>query len=245
MGRTSRSLRDDVLAAAAGGLAALVPALLLYGFMVDDALIPARYAAHLARGLGYRFNPGGAVTDGVTPLGYPYLLAPFARGGPLAALAAAKALGVAAWTVAAAALAVAVRRAGASPWRFGALVLLAASAPLAAWSAAGMETGLATALAALAVALPELGWGRAGAGLAGMTAALRPETLPWALVVAAASPSAPAGPAAGTRARERALRVALAAAPFAVVAGVRLALFGRVVPLSVLAKPSDLAHGVP
>src|SRR5262249_44826691 len=140
---------QNVLAAAVGGLAALVPAILLYGFTVDDALIPARYAAHLARGLGYRFNAGGAVTDGGTPLGFPYLLAAFAHDGPLAALGAAKAMGVAAWTIAAAALAVAVRRAGASRWRFGSLVLLAACAPLSAWSAAGMETGIGAALAAL------------------------------------------------------------------------------------------------
>ncbi len=39
------------------------------------------------------------------------------------------------------------------------------------------------------------------------------------------------------------LRLVLAAAPFLVVAAVRLVVFGRVVPLSVLAKPSDAAHG--
>ena len=55
----------DVAAPAAGALAALLPALALYGFTVDDALIPARYAAHLARGLGYRFNALGSITDGV------------------------------------------------------------------------------------------------------------------------------------------------------------------------------------
>ena len=78
--------RRTVIVATSGALAALVPAALLRGFTVDDALITARYAAHLARGLGYRFNAAGAVTDGVTPLGFPYLLAPFARGGPLAAI---------------------------------------------------------------------------------------------------------------------------------------------------------------
>jgi hypothetical protein len=233
--------REDALAAVAGAVAAAVPALLLYGFTVDDALIPARYAAHLARGIGYRFNASGPITDGVTPLGFPYLLAPFARAGPLGALAAAKAIGVTAWTAASALLAVAVQRAGRSRWRYGALLLGACSAPLAAWSAAGLETGLATALAALAVALPELGFVRAGAGAAGLTAALRPETLPWALVVAAA----PAPLAAGGSPPRRALRIALAAAPFVVVATVRAVAFGRVAPLSVLAKPSDLAHGAP
>jgi hypothetical protein len=242
--------------AAAGALLALVPALSLWGFTVDDALITARYAAHLAAGLGYRFNAGGPVTDGVTPLGFPYLLAPFARGGPLAALAAARLLGLGAWAAAAAALAVAVdrlapaadgvapavavdrlapARPGRARLRFGALALLAGSAPLAAWSGAGMETGLAAALGALAVALPELGAVRAGAAAAGLGAALRPETLPFAFVLAAI-PS-PRGE------RTTPGRLALAAAPFALVVAVRLAVFGRFVPLSVLAKPSDAGLG--
>jgi hypothetical protein len=238
MGRLRPDAVTPGLVAAAGALAALLPALALYGFTVDDALIPARYAAHLARGLGYRFNALGPITDGVTPLGFPYLLAPFARDGPLAALTAAKALGVGAWTAAAAVLALAVRRAGSSSLRFTALLLVAGSAPLAAWSAAGLETGLAAALGALAVALPELGLARAGAAAAGLTAALRPEALPWAMVVAAA-------PAPGAPGMARVSRLALAAAPFLLVAAVRAAVFGRVVPLSVLAKPSDTAHGAP
>ena len=98
-----------------------------------------------------------------------------------------------------------------------------------------METGLALALGALAVALPELGAVRAGALCAGLTAALRPEALPFALVLAAApSPR---------RARTTYLRLALAALPFVVVVAVRLLVFGRAVPLAVLAKPSDAAHG--
>jgi hypothetical protein len=233
----------SAIAAAAGALAALVPAIFLYGFTVDDALITARYATHVARGLGYRFNAAGPVTDGVTPLGFPYLLAPFASSGPLAALAAAKVAGLVAWTVASALLAVAVDRAAATDappararLRFGAIVLVAASAPLAAWSAAGMETALATALAALAVALPELGFSRAGAAAGGLAAALRPEVLPFALVIAGAP--APRGE------RTTPLRLALAALPFAAVMGARYALFGRPVPLAVMAKPSDAEHGI-
>jgi hypothetical protein len=228
-----------VLAALAGGAFALVPAVLVRGFTVDDALIPARYATHIARGLGYRWNAAGPITDGVTPLGFPYLLAPFAQDGPLEALAAAKVLGVVAWTIAAAALTVAVRRAGVSRWRYGALLLLASSVSLAAWSVAGLETGVATALATFAVALPELGHARAGAAAAGLAAALRPEAFPWAMVVCASPPPlvADASP------RTRFSRLVLGAAPFLVVAIVRHVVFGRVVPLSVLAKPSDLAHG--
>jgi hypothetical protein len=243
-----------IVIAALGALAALAPALALRGFTVDDALISARYAAHLARGLGYRFNEGGPVTDGVTPLGWPYLLAPFASRGPLAALAAAKVLGGIAWALAAAVLAIAIDRAagpaaastgaGASPLpdvatrqgraRFTALLLIATSAPLGAWSVAGMETGLVIALAALGVALRQLDRPLAGAGCAGLAAALRPELVPWALVIGAA-------PSPGRPLRDRTFpaRLALAALPAAVCAAVRLFTFGKLVPLSVLAKPSS------
>ncbi len=247
--------RHTAIVALAGALVALVPACLLYGFTVDDALIPARYAAHIARGLGYRFNAAGPVTDGVTPLGFPYLLAPFAGGGPLGALAAAKAIGVVAWTLAAAVLALAVDRAGRAGHaaevpassrglrlRFAALLLVAFSGPLAAWSAAGLETGLAAALGALAVALPELGFPAGGAFAAGLTAALRPEALPWALTVAAL-PSPPSCAAPERPRRARMARLAIAALPFVVVVIVRVAVFGHAVPLSVFAKPSSAALG--
>ncbi|WP_437737849.1 hypothetical protein [Sorangium sp. So ce1335] len=183
--------RRALLVALAGALSALLPALALSGFTVDDALITARYAHHLARGLGYRFNAAGPVTDGVTPLGWAFVLAPFAAAGPLAALAAARVIGVAAWTLAAGALALAVDRCSGRPARFAALLLVPASAPLGAWSVAGMETGVVAALGALAVALPALGRALAGAACAGVAAALRPELLPFALVVALAAQAAP------------------------------------------------------
>jgi len=228
--------------AALGAAAALLPALALRGFTVDDALISARYAAHLARGLGYRFNAFGASTDGVTPLGWPLVLAPFAGSGPLAALLAAKILGVIAWTIAASVLAVAIDRVPGKRARYAALLLLAASAPLGAWSVAGMETGLVIALAALAASTGRLGHARASATLAGLSAALRPEMIPWAAVIAAAPP--PAGsPAAARPPWDRALRLALALLPPLAVALTRLAVFGRPAPLSVLAKPSDSLLG--
>ncbi|WP_437942087.1 hypothetical protein [Sorangium sp. So ce341] len=250
--------RRSLLVALAGALAALLPALALSGFTVDDALITARYAHHLARGLGYRFNAAGSATDGVTPLGWAFALAPFAAGGPLAALAAAKAIGVAAWTLAAGALALAVDRASGRPARFAALALVPASAPLAAWSAAGMETGVVAALGALAVALPALGWALAGAACAGAAAALRPELLPFALVVALAAQAAPraagvggAGGAGGAGAAPPArpawagalAALALAGLPFVAVAAARLAIFGRAAPLAALAKAPDAALG--
>ncbi|WP_437664231.1 hypothetical protein [Sorangium sp. So ce1182] len=246
-----------LLVALVGALSALLPALALSGFTVDDALITARYAHHLARGLGYRFNAAGPVTDGVTPLGWAFVLAPFASGGPLAALAAAKVLGVLAWTLAAGALALAVDRTSGRRARFAALLLLPASAPLGAWSAAGMETGVVAALGALAVALPALGRALAGAACAGVAAALRPELLPFALVVALATQAAPrrerereregggeAPPRPPRPAWGRALAaLALAGLPFVAVAAARLAVFGRAAPLAALAKAPDAALG--
>jgi hypothetical protein len=228
-----------LLVALAGAAVALVPAVALRGFTVDDALIPARYAFHLATGAGYRFDADGPVTDGVTALGWAPLLAPFARGGPLAALRAAKLLGLVAWTLASALLAHAVDRASTRPARFAALALVAVSAPLAAWSVAGLETGVVTALSAAAVAARSLGRDRAGTACAAIAAGLRPELFPWALVVAAApgpGEARPAWKASGTR-------VLLAATPFVIVALVREVVFGRAAPLAQLAKPADVALG--
>ncbi len=259
-GGEAARLPSGALFAVAFGVAALVPALVFRGFMVDDALITARYAAHLAAGEGYRLNAGGPVTDGVTPLGFAFLLAPFARGGPLAALAAAKGARdprvdpgergprprgaardrrgsrpcgarrsgiIEAWprrrgrdrkrgrpagSVAIATMergrigvAIAERdlglrgRTGSRGLGVAAamvpFVVIATSAPLGAWAASGLETGIVAALGALAVALPFLRWPLAGMACAGIAAGLRPELLPWAAMLgigcwfAARSPS--------------------------------------------------------
>jgi hypothetical protein len=229
--------RADLLGAALGVACALVPALLLWGFTVDDALIIARYSTNLAHGAGYRFNVDGPITDGVTPLGFALLLAPFAREGPLTALAAAKGLGLAAWLVGSALLGVSVRRL-ASTRALTALLLVVASAPLAAWSVAGLETGLVTGLAAAGVSLVYIGWPVLAAALLGVAAGLRPELVVFAALVAIA-------PTASTGAWwPRLTRLAIAIAPFAVAAFARLQLFGQPAPLSALAKPADLSLGV-
>jgi hypothetical protein len=233
--------------AVAGGLAALVPTLAMWGFTVDDALIPLRYAHHLATGVGYRFNADGLSTDGVTPLPWSPLLAPLSAGDDLlVALVRVKAIGAAAWTIAGAMLGRAIAsRANGGRRGFAlaasAIAAIALSFPIGAWAASGMETGIATALAtcaAVSFARPRL-----AAILAGMAATLRPELVVWAAVLASG-----AGIAALGRGGERgALRVSgtvvLAVAPFLVNTLLRLALFGRPAPLAVLAKPSDLAHG--
>jgi hypothetical protein len=218
---------------AAGAAAALVPAVVMWGFTVDDALIPIRYAHHIASGVGYRFSPHAAPSDGVTPLPWAFLLVPLAGGDPLDALLFAKALGVLAWTLAGAALGARVR--AALP-----LLVMALAFEIGAWAASGLETGLVTALATLAAVSLERP--RRAAALAGAAAALRPELAPWAVVLAGGAALDREGPVAERR-REAVRSGALAVGPFAACALARAVAFGRPAPLAVLAKPSDLAHG--
>lgn len=218
--------RNPIWAVLGGSLAALPVALWLWGFTVDDALITVRVARHLARGLGPRFNPNGPVTDAVTPLGYAQLLSLFARGDALPTLAAAKALGLVAWLAAAGLLGALVARTGRRPRRFAPLLVVALNAPLAAWAVSGMETGLVTLLVTVGLLETPL------AALAlGLAAAWRPELVPFAVALTL------------TRSR-RALRLFLLSAPLLLVAAARFAEFGRVVPLSFYAKPSDFEHGL-
>ena len=217
---------------ALGAVAIALPSLLwLAGFTVDDALISARVAHHLAIGVGYRMSSGGPVVDAVTPFGYAWVLAPFARAGVLSTLSAAKGLGAGCWLAAVAILGGATARLGGARLRFAPLALLGACTPLAAWASSGMETGIVLLLATLA-----LGSGSFAALCAGVAAAWRPELLPWALVLRV-------GLAWGAP-RRMAGHAALLLVPVALVVCARASLFGATFPLSALAKPSDLAHGL-
>ncbi len=222
----------------AGGVAAvgLLGAAMawLWGFTVDDALVTCRVASHLARGLGHRFNAAGPVVDAVTPLGYAYVLAPFAAKGPLSALYAAKWLG--ALAVALAGFFLGRRVLGRTTNLYGGalLVCLAATSPVVAWAVSGMETGLVTALAVGA-----LGGGKWADACAALAAAWRPELAPWCLSIRFGlrlAEGAPLGRAAAS--------AALAASGVLIVAVARTLAFGRAAPLSVFAKPSDLQHGL-
>ena len=221
-----------------GGLvgAALVSAAMawLWGFTVDDALITCRVASHLGRGLGYRFNAGGPVVDAVTPLGFAFLLAPFAAAGPLGALAFAKWLGAVLVAVSIFGLGRRCLQRTSAAYGGALLLCLAVTTPLAAWAVSGMETGLVTALAVAA-----LGNGMLADFAAALAAALRPELAPWCVCLRvglrlAAGAPLPRATASG----------ALALGAVALVGALRAVLFGRAAPLSVFAKPSDLAHGV-
>ncbi|MET0792126.1 MAG: hypothetical protein ABW061_11445 [Polyangiaceae bacterium] len=217
------------------GIAAAVPACLwLWGFTVDDALITARVAAHYAQGLGPRFNAQGPITDAVTPLGYERVLALFGDGDVLHTFRVAKWLGLLAWLTAASVLGALIARAGQRVQRFTPLGLVALNAPLAAWAVSGMETGLVTLLTTLGLCDGAL------AALAlGVAAAWRPELAPFCVILVGGRTLATRSGAAGVT-----VRFALLGAPVVFVALLRLASFGRAVPLSFYAKPSDFAHGL-
>ena len=243
-GQRARSAATGAFAAL-GAACALVPALAMWGFTVDDALIPVRYAHNLATGAGYRFDAHGASTDGVTPLPWAVLLAPLSGGDALAALVRAKVLGVVAWTGAAALLGARVggmvRGRGQALLCAAALVVMGLAFPLGAWAASGMETAVAMGLATLAATRVGRGrWGVA-AGIAGVVAAFRPEMVVWAMVIGAGSESG--SQSESGRGRRALIGAMVAIGPFLACAVVRMVVFGRPAPLAVLAKPSDLAHG--
>jgi len=175
--------RRLVAPAAVALLVAATSALWMWSFTIDDAFISIRYARHLALGLGYRFNAGGPSTDGVTPLPWAFLLSPLAHGTAFAVLTRAKTLGCLGWLATAAAWGAAVGKARAPrAAKLAALVGLGVCVPLAAHAVSGMETALATSLATCAALSHRRP--RAAAALAGLAASLRPEMLPWALVLA-------------------------------------------------------------
>lgn len=218
----SRTVRATLFS----GLMATTGVILFWGFTVDDALITARVAHHIALGQGYRFNSSGPIVDAVTPLGWAYLLAPFAKNGPLAAFAAARWIGVLTWVASAAWLGASVARRGAAVWP---LALLALLCPMGLWASAGMETATIAALVTVATAR-----GLFGACCLGLAAAWRPELIPFAATLTLCR---------ATSLRQVSRDLAVVVAPAALVALVRSVCFGAAHPLAVVAKPSDFAHG--
>jgi hypothetical protein len=114
---------------------------------------------------------------------------------------------------------------------------VATAVPMAAHAVSGMETALATALATCAVLVgqrPLL-----AALVAGLAASLRPEMAPWACVLAVGLAMVDRGGVAKVL-----VCAALALAPFVCCALIRQLAWGRPAPLAVMAKPSDLEHGL-
>jgi arabinofuranosyltransferase len=218
--------------------ATLCVGLASWPYTVDDAYIVARYATRLASGHGYTMNDGPA-TDGITG---PLWILPgyLARLAGLDPIGAAKLVGLLAAATAVGLLVAHVRhRAVGSRAVWTASAFLASSATVGIWAVAGLETGLAmlaTTVAMLAaVRRPEpngIVLGVAGA----LVAWLRPEAVPGVLVLAVM--------ATRRNRTQGGLALGLALAGLFGVAAFRLALFGTALPLSVSAKPSDLANGV-
>jgi hypothetical protein len=222
---------SGVIAAAWAGAAAALGVALFWGFTVDDAWVTARVAWRLASGLGYRFNAAGPPVDAVTPLGWVYALVPFAGRSPAEALQFARYSGAVVWILAAAWFGSSARRAGKNPYY---VIGLFAAAPLGAWSSAGMETGFIVALSTLA-----LGESLGAALATAIAAALRPELIPFCVILALRWIE----PKKSTWARCYAPLLLTLGLPIA-VAIIRNEAFGRCLPLSALAKPSDVFHGL-
>ena len=213
------------------GVSALLGVVLAWGFTVDDALVTARVAWRLANGFGYRFNASGPVVDAVTPLGWVYLLAPFAHASPLTGLFAARCFGAALWVLSAMWCGSAVSRARACS---DLTLPLLVAAPLGAWASAGMETGAVLALCTFALADS---WYAALA--AALAAAWRPELLPFCAIVSARPLNA-----TGNHWATRLARLLCVVSAVMVVALIRRGEFGRALPLAAIAKPSDFGHGL-
>ncbi len=220
-----------VLAASLAAAAAALGVAIFWGFTVDDAWITARVAWRIASGLGYRFNSSGPPIDAVTPLGWVYALVPFARQSPTGALQFARYSGAITWILAAAWFGFSARSVGKNPYY--AMGLLAA-APLGAWSSAGMETGLVIALCTLG-----LGESLGACFAAAIAAALRPELIPFCSILALRW----IDPKKKTLVENCTPLLLTLAFPVA-IATIRNFAFGRSLPLSALAKPSDVAHGL-
>lgn len=207
-----------------------------WGFTVDDAYIVARYAQHLVDGQGYVMNSGDTPSDGVTG---PLWLIPavLAQAISLDPVVSAKAVGLSCMVLAVFCTVAAARTR--SGGRLGAAVtawLLALQPTLGSWAVGGLETGAAT-LAVVALWRTSCGRPRplAAGCAAGALAWLRPELAPCAAVLLFWL---------WGRDRRSGLRaLAVAAGCASALVALRLLAFGHPWPLSLAAKPADLASG--
>lgn len=214
--------------------AAVLSCLFGWGFTVDDALISTRVAHHWIHGLGYRFNVPGETVDAVTPLGWAAAIAPLCWQGSWEGLMWVRHASILAHVGTFLLLAV---RAAQLPQKLNLstsvwlLALAVANLPWSAWATSGMETPWVTLLCAIALR-PGLPCSLAR----GMAASLRPELIPWALVLTVLLPT--------SSRRTKVSQLCLVAAFPLAVAITRQIVFGWAAPLAVFAKPSDLASGI-
>jgi arabinofuranosyltransferase len=211
-------------------------------FVTDDAWITARYADNLAEGLDFGWNPGGQRVEGFSNPAL-VVVGALADVVGIAPVTAARIVGVGCGI---ALLVLLHRRAPAVVGTTAARVALVVTAlypPLALWAVGGLET-LPAALVMTAAVLFLCGPAptrrdalHAGAALA-VLPWLRPEGVVVAVAVAVLA-QAPGLLRRGDR-REALVRLALAAGlPIAsqlVLAGVRFAVYGHVLPNSFFYK---------
>jgi len=211
-------------------------------FVTDDAWITARYADNLAEGLDFGWNPGGERVEGYSN---PALVAvgAFAELIGVSPVTAARVVGVGCGI---ALLVVLHRRApailGTTAARV-ALLLTALYPPLALWAVGGLET-LPAALVMTAGVLPLCAArpSRADAVRAGAALAVLPWLRPEGIVVALAVAVLAEAPALLRREgrREALQRLAIVAGiPLAsqlALVGLRLAIYGHVLPNSFFYK---------
>jgi hypothetical protein len=211
-------------------------------FVTDDAWITARYADNLAEGLDFGWNPGGARVEGFSNPAL-VVLGALADMVGIAPVTAARIAGVACGI---ALLVLLHRRATAVVGTTAARVALVVTAlypPLALWAVGGLETlpaALVMTAGVLHLCAPtptRRDALRAGAALAALPW-LRPEGVVVALSAAVLA-LAPGLLRRGAR-REALVRLGLAAGlPVAsqlVLAGLRLAVYGHVLPNSFFYK---------
>lgn len=213
-------------------------------FDADDAAISFRHARNLANGHGPVMNPGERV-EGVSNLPWTIVLG-LATGLGCTPDGTARVLAFACGVAAVLLSGMLANRLGGDAIAIATAMLLAAScAPLAAWSAVGMETAAYTVcVTALLASLAGVrrddrrGWDRAGTWL-GAVAAMRPEGFLFALPVALHARRL------GARRAEFA-RIALFAAALALPwVAFRLAYYGDWVPNPVRAKGNVAAAVAP
>ena len=232
----ARERRSTLQFAGLFGLVGVALCFLMKDFAIDDALISVRYARNLASGAGYRFNVGDPSTDGVTPLPWAFILAPFANAGALSVFFRARVIGAATYVVTLSLIGWHVGKSETLVLRLAALALAVVSVAPAAYAMSGMETSVATALVTLAVLLREKPL--VATTLAGLAAAFRPEAAGFAVAFSLTLGFEAARPILVLR------DMSLSMLPLIVTSIVRYAAWGVAVPLAAIAKPSSPGLGL-
>jgi hypothetical protein len=222
------------------GVVGLSLAMRIAPYQVDDAYIAYRYAANLASGLGFAFNPGGPAVEGFTSPLWLLILSGLAK------VASPDILPTAAMAVGLLSLLALLPLVGCGPGAAG--LLASALCVLSPWAIFYSVSGLEPVLFAVLVLVWALAVERARIGPAVLVAAV---ILPWVRPEAAWLPLVAA---AQLFARDRSLRALLRpptrtmltvlVASTGALLVARLAVFGELLPNTYYAKPGQLGAGL-